>query len=95
MAKSTTEFKRTVIVIGRWLDAQSLDETNEVDLEAKAEALDLLNLLAWAGAEDSVMATAVARARHSGCGWAPIGLALGISHDDARRRYATCLEASR
>ncbi|HZZ50207.1 MAG TPA: hypothetical protein VFE65_25240 [Pseudonocardia sp.] len=94
MAKSRTDFDRTVAVIGRWLDAQGQDEINEIDLESKAEALDLLNILAWAGAADSVIASAVARARRSGCSWAPIGLALGVSHNDARRRY-TAIQTSR
>lgn len=94
MAKSRTEFDRTVGVLGRWLDVQGLDETGEVDLEVKAEALDLLNLLAWAGAADVVIAPAVAHARDLGCGWGPIGVALGVSRGDARRRYAACPEAS-
>lgn len=94
MAKSRTDFDRTVIVIGRWLDAQGQDDVNEFDLETKAEALDLLNALAWAGAVDSVIAAAVTRARRCGCAWAPVGLALGISHVDARRRY-TEIQTSR
>lgn len=88
MAKSTAEFERTAEVIRHWLDTVDLEDSNEFDLEEQCEAMDRLNVLAWGGASDGDMARAVAQARHSGCGWGAIAMALGIPRQRTRDRFS-------
>ena len=75
---------KTLRLSGRGLDVRlrTIGEWGERPLE------DLRHACRAAGAVDKLIRQTVARARESGCTWAEIGQALGISRQAAWERFS-------
>jgi hypothetical protein len=73
-----------------WLDIQeSSDDTGEIMFrQDDFDDLWTVGCLARAHAPEAQLRAAVLHARQAGWGWHPLALSLGISANEARRRYA-------